>query len=270
MKTRRRFIIQGTNPINNVVECVEEDLDGLVTAKTVSKDFRKYCGAYVRYMYDSNRAEWRIFYADENNIYLIYDDCIQSHKVPNGRVGGNIIKESKDLLSYQNLNGIENNNIKVVAYMLDRGIWNKFSDNRYAEYAIGGPTLDILLKSYNKKEEKNYMYRTSGEGYEISVDNGTTWEKEFVHLSITLAEDQNLHYGHYLDNSRYFCGYLCGYWLASPSANDVNKLLVIDRRYIYSRDFCYWSDFIKFRPLVCLKTDVKLKPVAENSYELVL
>ena len=45
-----------------------------------------------------------------------------------------------------------NGNMKAVAYMMDTTAWNsKFLDNDKADYVIGGPTIELLFKSYNEK-----------------------------------------------------------------------------------------------------------------------
>ena len=43
-----------------------------------------------------------------------------------------------------------NDNMKAVAYMLDTKAWEAFKGEK-AEYAIGGPTSEIFIKSYNQK-----------------------------------------------------------------------------------------------------------------------
>ena len=43
-------------------------------------------------------------------------------------------------------------NMGAVAYMLDTNVWSTFTDSAgKAEYAIGGPTLDLFCASYNQK-----------------------------------------------------------------------------------------------------------------------
>lgn len=58
-------------------------------------------------------------------------------------------------MKYNNKNS-KNINIKVVAYMCDISVWNKFKTNK-ADFAIGGPTIGLLFKSYNEKYGTNYL-----------------------------------------------------------------------------------------------------------------
>ena len=63
-------------------------------------------------------------------------------------------------------------NMKSVAYMLDTKAWSGFATNK-AEYVIGGPTIELLFKSYNQKHGTNYVAEaTSITGYKIG-ENGT-------------------------------------------------------------------------------------------------
>ena len=45
--------------------------------------------------------------------------------------------------------------MKVVAYMLDTGIWKKFAKENVADYAIGGPTVELFFKAYNEYIRRN-------------------------------------------------------------------------------------------------------------------
>ena len=49
-------------------------------------------------------------------------------------------------------------NIQSVSYMLDTNTWtSKYGDNNFADYVIGGPTLEMFVASWNTKyEDKIY------------------------------------------------------------------------------------------------------------------
>ena len=138
----------------------------------------------------SNR--WRIFYADENNIYLITDDYIHYYYVPEsanytvGREGYykfSLDEVYKDYTGAANINSTfgnkwlsayysenktsTNKNFRIVAYMLDTSIWNPIYKNEYAEYAIGGPTIEMFCASYKDTHQRSkYIeYSTNSAGY---------------------------------------------------------------------------------------------------------
>ena len=156
-------------------------------------------------------VKWKIFYAGTNpndstdttsRIYLIADDYISSTYAPKGKGGTSITANSTYRLSFNNVisdyNGSSNitnnlvkpwlsylnssygrnstyNNMKAVAYMLDTNVWSTFKDSTdnsgKAEYAIGGPTLDLFSASYNQKySSKQIQYypdASTSYGYQV-------------------------------------------------------------------------------------------------------
>ena len=147
-------------------------------------------------------ADWQILYAGkvsnegENHIYLIASNCISIDSLPiaknnyaitkstsddytgtfkdvrtcydNG--SDDIIEETKYLnneyfkfLKINNRIIKNNNNIKALAYMCDTSIWNIFKTQK-ADFVIGGPTIELFVKSYNKKNNTSIKH-----GY-ITVD----------------------------------------------------------------------------------------------------
>ena len=73
--------------------------------------------------------------------------------------------------------------MKKVAYMMDTTAWNsKFKDvNNKAEYVIGAPTIEMLMKSYSQKYGVDYQARTKDIlGYELSVDGGKNWANTLI------------------------------------------------------------------------------------------
>ena len=194
----------------------------LLTATDMTEEQKKELyGSYVtNYECANNDAieteegipgKWMIFHIDDDNIYLIASDYINT--VPNGKDGGkpdmglnssyprgvsllnifdDYVNGSADISRIgQQLNKSyfkENNytstdyNMKSVAYMLDTNIWNTFKEEGVAEYAIGGPTIELFFESYNKVyPDVNYpegKFKARGKnsrGYEISTDGGKTW-----------------------------------------------------------------------------------------------
>ena len=149
-----------------------------------------------------------------------------------------------------------NPNMKAVAYMLDTTAWSTFKDNNgnngKADYAIGGPTLEMLFKSYNQKHPgKNYEAQaTSATGYQLRV-NGGTWKYDTDSSSDYLNSGDSLYV---LPNSKG----ANAMWVASPSANNTLSVVnVIYYGYVCSGN--YFSDYNGFRPLVCLKSNVQLQ-----------
>ena len=108
------------------------------------------------------------------------------------------------------------NNMKSVAYMLDTNAWSKFAVTGKADYAIGGPTIELLFKSYNQKYSgTNYVAEaTSNYGYKVGSGSASRYNLTLSNTSdplYVITSNSNAE----------------AYWLASPSAsNDTNVFLV--------------------------------------------
>lgn len=260
------------------------------------KELQEIYGASVSNYYIPNTTTdvgWKIFYADESNIYLIADNYIEPDNFPestnaagaktgrkpkimnskydrsasflniiNDYSGTDRVKEEKLRRlnkSYfdQNISS-KNRNIKSVAYMMDTTAWNsKFRDsNNKAEYVIGSPTLEMLINSYNSKYGENIQTRANEIGYQINKYG--SWEDYTGYLkkdSLYVIEDET--------NALEM-------WLASPSAYQEEELLMVNfTGYINIVNFVGTGGYaIGFRPVVCLNSDVILKRNVDNTYTI--
>ena len=191
---------------------------------------------------NSDIDDWRIFYKDENgNVFIIASDYIpMSNEVLNNALNqigmldpeltGNTygirwigftyhpiadeaINFFKFGLNYNN--STSNSNIELVSGLLDTNIWSGFSTGVEGAVAIGGPTLEIYVSSWNEKGYTRLYYdnESSSNGYYIgtSADSPTS-----TYISIktdTNGYNDTLYYPH---KSKY-ANECFGYWLASPS-----------------------------------------------------
>ena len=242
------------------------------------------------------QVDWQIFYADTNNIYLIAIDYVHYDLLPKKKVTvdgveteyalnkesdykaylSNVLpayKGSEDITdtriqalnkSYHeylttNNTTSENENMKAVAYMLDINIWDTFAGNK-AEYAIGGPTVEMLMKSYSQKYEADgvdYRAQATGiNGYQISKDGGVNWDTYYSGI-LNTGDTQ------YVINSTAKASAM---WLASPSAGSTSNVMYV---YYHGRvgGSSYNYGYVGFRPLVCLNSNVSLKAV-EGGFEI--
>ena len=158
-----------------------------------------------------------------------------------------------------------NDNMKSVAYMLDTAKWNTFYKTSDADWAIGGPSLELLFASYNSKYSTNYKAGdkdttyTSGEntlhtivlnGYKVSNSSGTSgWS-----YSASLSQNDLLYRIGSTGNDGVGI-----YWLASPSTNDGNDVMLVASDGSVRRDTNI-SYVVGFRPIVRLNSSVKLEP----------
>ena len=238
----------------------------------------------------------KIFYADNSNIYLIADNYVERANLPNSTngktatankpndgsariayfdnilgdyAGSSRITESKLKAlnnDYFNTKGYtsENDNMKSVAYMMDTTAWNsKFRDTNKAEYVIGGPTVELLFKSYNEKYKTAYESQAvessdkSNTGYQIRKTSSDDWAN-YVGSMLTTSDSL------YVITKQTDAA---AYWLASPSAYYPFRVMCVNYGGDVSNDG-YGSSYLGFRPLVCLKSDVTLEKVSDTEYAI--
>lgn len=262
-----------------------------IASATDTEKANNYYGKSVNYTSANGVTGWKIFYADTNNIYLIADDYVDVAKLPKGtneegqsvgsapantntsypkaasfnnvrdvystgaaRITTDTIKNlNSSFFARSDANTNTNVNMKVVAYMLDTTAWSTFKDsNGKADYAIGGPTLEMLFKSYNQKHPgKNYEAQaTSATGYQLRV-NGGTWKGYTDSSSDYLDSSDSLYV---LPSSKG----ANAIWVASPSADSADRVMYVLCNGGVGNDTSSGSDS-GFRPLVCLKSNVQLQ-----------
>lgn len=252
----------------------------------------------------SEGVTWQLFYADSNNIYLIASDYVPVSTLPqpigadgtkgtkpaNGNTNYPLAAQFTNVLSSyagsaritntklqalnskyhkyltDNSTSSKNKNMKAVAYMMDTEAWSSFKGTG-AEYVIGGPTVEMLMKSYNEYKgltgSSEYQTRvTSTTGYEISKDGGANWETYYI--GMLSANPANNMYVKTTYSNR-----ANAYWLASPSAYLSDFVMNVSYHGPVGRNG-YNEDALGFRPVVSLSSEVLLKPVYDTDGETIL
>ena len=261
-----------------------------VSAAKIVSNPSKYYGEHVSYTSANGVTGWKIFYAEGDNIYLITDDYVDRNKLPNGtkedgtattnkpnitgssnpkaafftnilndystgsaRVTSDVIKNLNKSFFVDKKFTSTNDNMKAVAYMLDTTAWSSFKDKEgKASYAIGGPTIEMLFKSYNQKHPgKNYEAQaSSATGYQIKV-NGGDWKNYMTSSSEYLDENDTLYVLPSSNGAN-------AMWLASPSAINTPYVMIVNSNGGV-RYYAYATTGIGLRPLVCLQSEVQLQ-----------
>ena len=236
----------------------------ITTLKQEWKDISKNnYGDYVNYPIDLNKDgnttnDWKIFYKDNNGyVYLIannnqnlYTDiltlagmqestqnkyCVYWKNIPQYNEITDFVKTRYKMGWNKSKT---NPNIKSVSQLLNTNNWKNLVNTNYAIDAIGAPTVEMWVESWNEKGYKKLYYNNGDTGYCVGdVEAPTT-----MHIEGLSTED-----------TLYFPDYLA-YWLASPAAGHTGNLLCINNpgiSYAYFQ-FDYWT----IRPVVCLKNDI--------------
>ena len=192
-------------------------------------------GDYINYNIDLNNNgiftdDWRIFYNDGTNIFIIASDYVlnsmipeeltctvtdKEHSVswdPNVLPNKEKIRISQDVASKflfswnSKYPDSTNSNAKVVGELLNTEIWKDFAKGLDGAKAVGGPTLEMLIASWNQKgNAKLYCDNYDDIGYYLGNSTKPTsfagkLEGDNSNLySIPAKEDVN------------------AYWIASPT-----------------------------------------------------
>ena len=218
---------------------IKEDIE--TAAEKVAND-PNYYGKKITNYEANGVSDWKIFYSDGNNVYIIASDYVDVDKLPStsrghkpkntdsdypkGATFTNVIDDyngSSDITD-EKIKKLNNDyfskgytstdvNMQAVAYMLDTNIWSIFKTEK-AEYAIGGPTVEMLMASYSRKYNVNYMARAiSGVGYEISKNSGVNWSYWYQEM---LNKSDSLYVILSVANAE-------AMWLASPWGGGPNR-----------------------------------------------
>ena len=269
---------------------VEAKKPVVIDKEEISNNPKEYFGGYViNYTTPSGdpNVKWRIFYADESNIYLITDNYIHSDYMPNSKsyqlitsgryvatfgavykdyIGASNITDpriSKWINYVKSFQNADNENIRCVAYMLDTDVWgNIYANSDYAEYAVGGPTLELFCASYNKTHTNKFIeYTNNSTGYQLkwntdnSYSNGIKGVDGYENLYLLSANGAS------------------DMWIASPNASHQYYVMASSKGLNEINGWNY-STMIElastgFRPIVCLNSDVKLEKINGTEYKIV-
>ncbi len=280
----------GSTENNNNMQNIESATENQKIETTTGKVTSEYYGDYINYGIDLNgdgdtTNDWKIFYNDGTYTYIIPSNSILLNKVPDIS-GLQKLSDNSNYLAYfehsyltgemQELQGnsqerfmlgdykLEANkeSSKTVSILLNTENWTAFV-NEYADYAIGGPTLQMWIASWNEKYNENIEIRVAENGYEVKLDGTANWSAA-IDMKDKEGYTNELYFPKFTDasgNTR------CNYWLSSqgqqagsalPTA-DIYQITDGEGQSIYAT---YSGVGGGFRPVVSLKANQNL--VKEN------
>mgnify|MGYP005774874153 CR=1 FL=1 len=144
-----------------------------------------------------------------------------------------------------------NTNAKATAAMLSQTAWAGFKDSDYAQYAVGGPTLEMWVASYNAKGYTPLYTNVNDTGYYVGNEEETTGYDYDLSSDADTGYNDTLYFLHPTGG-----GSACaGYWLASPGADSSGNVMHVE--YIgYVGGISYFDSYTGIRPVVSLKPTV--------------
>ena len=216
--------------------------------------------------YNANGKTYRIFYVDKDNdfkdgyntIYLKADysgivSCSTSYDASKTLIKKmNPLWATKGNTVEAETTTISNENEQAAAWLCDPSKWTAYCDTDKANYAIGGPSVEMYVRSYNQTHGDDALgcqYQTNNvPGYIYKVNN-TIQNNGWNTNSDTL--DYSMKYkSMYCGQNENKTGF---WWLASPSACNSNFVCNVDG-YGAGLDSCDYSIGNGVSPLVSLKS----------------
>ena len=152
-----------------------------------------------------------------------------------------------------------NENSRAVSTLINTVNWDGYVNSTYADYAIGAPTLEMWVASWNAAYgDKLKLYTNENSiGYYVGKDSNSTTTNGLVITSVTNWQKNTLYFPHG-DSEYSSCD---GSWFASPSAGSTdyagNLMKVTYRGFVFQSG--YDSDGLCARPLVHLRSDIQLE-----------
>ena len=227
------------------------DEDTLTIGEPINTD--KYGWKVTNYTVQTEKMEsniWRLFYQDNKYAYLITDNVVGDYKISeytgqykNGSSVSKIGQKLNSMLLEDGTFFVEENstnNLKATAWLTDPEQWKDYKNND-AAFAIGSPTVELFIASFNATASKNKINTKT-----LEIDS-----KGYEHSDLK-GFSQNYNYGIYNEGSE-------SYWIASPSAgiNGSNFELIV-RYNMNIIDSCNFNNNYSWpvRPIVCIPTIV--------------
>ena len=240
-------------------------------------------GDFIDYPIDLNgngstKDDWKIFFEGNENIYIIASEYVKNTNLPTGvmrniadqdyATGFNIGALSSDTsIDQSTINkyllssarSSDNINYKATARLLNTSKWNQFVDSDYAESAVGAPTIEMLVKSWNQKfistsacSKLKYIWEINKKGFSIAnsemENNASVTDVRGYGISKASV---------YFPEHNPDMGACAGYWIASPSIYSDKAVITVME--IGKIGYCEIEGDTLFgiRPVVMLKAGLK-------------
>ena len=235
-------------------------------------------------------SDWKVFYKDATNVYIVASDYLSHGGSSNNSMivsatgmtkkgiyraywnsaptsadtTNHIAKFSPETAETKAWSGTysTNNNGRCVSTLLDTSLWEAYATGTGGESAIGSPTLNMFVASWNEKypDDKIYCNKDTTKGYYVGLS--TEPNSNCIDSSVMNQKegyDDTLYYPYHVSVDSSSC---YGYWLASPASHDDIIMIVGCNGAIGNTGECYYDgvfgfDWFSLRPVVSLSPGVK-------------
>ncbi len=202
----------------------------------------------------SSGDDYKFYFNDDNKQYA---DDLESVKEETLR---NLLKAFYDKV--KSAPRKSSSNFSNTAAMLDQSKWNGFKDtNGYAEFIIGGPTLELYYQAYNK------MYYTNKHA-NASSTNGYFVKSAYSSSSVTTVDEDDK-----LEQDNFFVikntDKAKGWWLASPADSVDDKKGTLGVSYSGTIINGEKNMILGVRPVAILDKNVKMQKQDDGTFKII-
>ena len=210
---------------------------------------------------------WKVFYIDGDYTTLILADYLPNAAIDTTNSQFSNLSKYKTYGIYAN-----DNRIQLLDAMTTKSNWTSLLTGsingtpiNYAGttdtniWAMGSPTLDLYVNSWNTKYPADTIYTATTStamsdglnGYYVGLtENPTTYTIGYQVMQAKEGYNNTLYYPH--QESVDGCG---GYWLASPSASEVRFVMMVYYLGNVHNHFFHYNR-VAFRPVVSLPSNI--------------
>ena len=199
-------------------------------------------------------------FSDEK--YIFFDNVIKNYS-GSSDVKNEKIKKLNSKYFLENEFECDSNGVKAMSYMLDEEVWKGFKNINLSDYTVGGPSKELLEMAFSGISGKGYNsnFRVNKFGYS---DNAVMYPPSYEAI-----EEYKYLYG-----NDYFLSTASNGALSNQVGEEPDELYYFDCYDGYPTSFKIISDDDYrqggpgFRPIVCLKSDVKLVEEANGTLSI--
>lgn len=228
MEENQRIRITFDNGYRYILKDNGEITGPISKTAIILKDYANiYYGQDILYSgYSSAYNEgWQLFYVDDetNEVFIISKNAVKNETLNKGGysdyiIGGSAFVSTSKYGSKWNKMWLDkcdsvnvNNNAKGIAYLCDTTQWSDYAIPN--TYAVGGPTLELLVASWNDSHD---------------INNQITLNEDDV-TSIGYPIPEGLKNKDSIPSNTVYRPTSSGlYWIASPSKNHGNHVSYLD------------------------------------------
>ncbi len=193
---------------------------------------------------ESTVNNWKVFYNDGTNVYIILDDYLDASLVPSG------IGLNTDTSTYKYDVSADEGRSTLISALSTTNNWTSFVNSK-ATSAVGTPTLDMLINSWNSRGyERLYKHGDSDGAYRIGIESlSPAYSVDLSTDSSGYADTLYFPHKQELDSCN-------GYWLSAASSYAPVHVLCIKNKGELGYEANGLGVGIGIRPVVCLNNEV--------------